>query len=75
MRGGRSQRLVEPSPPARARCAMRPRSAAVAIGPGPIALTRIPREPRSIAAERTIPSTACLLADIARQMYHPRARR
>ena len=37
-------------------------SAAVAIGPGASALTRTPRSPRSSAAARAIPITACLEA-------------
>ena len=50
------------SPPSASRRARRPRKASVATGPGPTALTRIPLGPRSSAAVRTSPSTACFEA-------------
>ena len=49
-------------PRSRSLVAIRSSSASVAIGPGPRALTRMPRRPRSSAADRVSPSTACLLA-------------
>src|SRR5581483_9265489 len=51
---------------------IRVRSASVAIGPGASAFTRIPRRPRSSAAERTIPRTACLLPTYAARFGSPR---
>ena len=60
--GGRERLVDRDAALALARRRIRASSASVAIGPGAIALTRMPRRPRSSAAERTSPSTACLLA-------------
>ena len=55
-------------PSSRSRVAIRASSASVATGPGPSALTRMPRRPRSSAAERDDPEHGVLARDVARDV-------
>ena len=60
--GARWRAALTARPPSRSRRCIAQAAPRSAMGPGATAFTRIPRPPRSSAAERTMPRTACLLA-------------